>query len=71
MEGKLYRNECGKFEIDDFHWFSCGCRIELCLCGVWVLTRIEHDGNDYYAVGLKGLKLDGLLARNPLDKGDE
>lgn len=64
-EGKLYKNDCGKYEIDDWEWFSCGSVIELCLCGTWVRTRIEHDGNDYYAVGLKGLKLDGLLARRP------
>ncbi len=64
-EGKLYRNEQGKFEIDEWHWFSCGCTVDLCLCGTWVHTRIEHDGDDYYAVGLKGLQLDGLLARHP------
>ena len=64
-EGKLYKNECGKFEIDEWHWFSCGNCVELFLCGTWVSTRIEHDGEDYYAVGLKGLKLDGLLARHP------
>ena len=66
-QGKLYKNEFGKFEIDEWHWFSCGSRIELLLCDVWVCTRIEHDGNDYYAVGLKGLKLDGLIARHPCD----
>ena len=65
MEGKLYKNEYGKFELDECNWFSCGCHIELCLCGTRVLTRIEHDGNDYYAVGLKGLKLEGLTARVP------
>lgn len=65
-EGKLYKNEYGKYEIDEWHWFSCGAGIELCLCGTWVSTRIEHDETDYYAVGLKGLKLDGLLARHPV-----
>ena len=62
-EGKLYKNSCGRYEIDDWTEFTCGDVLELELCGTWVRTRIEHDGVDYYAVGLKGLKLDGLKAR--------
>ena len=62
-EGKLYKNSYGKYEINEYDPFGCGRVIELELCGTWVRTRIEHDGDDYYAVGLKGLKLDGLKAR--------
>jgi len=31
-EGILYKNEFGKYEIDDFHYFSCGSCIELLIC---------------------------------------
>ena len=64
-EGKLHKNERGRYELDEETQFVCGSVIELKVCETWVKTRIEHDGTDYYAVGLRGLKLDGLEARIP------
>ena len=29
----------------------------------WVASRIEHNGQDYYIVGLRDTKLEGLKAR--------
>lgn len=49
-EGKLHKNERGKYELDS---------------ETWVKTRIEHDGTDYYAVGLRDMNLDGMTAREP------
>ena len=38
--------------------------MELFVCNKWLSTRIEADVNGvYYAVGLRGLKLEGLMAR--------
>lgn len=64
-EGKLHKNERGRYELDENTQFTCGCGIELKICDTWVKTRIEHDGADYYAVGLRGMKLDGMTAREP------
>ncbi|MBS1401307.1 MAG: DUF5348 domain-containing protein [Firmicutes bacterium] len=64
-EGKLHKNERGRYELDEDTQFTCGSGIELKVCETWVKTRIEHDGTDYYAVGLRNLKLDGMTAREP------
>lgn len=65
MEKKLYKNADGRYALSDYEYFTSGSAIELKLCGQWVRTVIEHDGNDYYAVGLNGLVLEGLVARKP------
>ena len=64
-EGRLQKNERGRYELDENTQFTCGCWIELKICETWVKTRIEHEGSDYYAVGLRGMKLDGMTARKP------
>ena len=64
-EGKLHKNERGRYELDENTQFTYGCGIELKICETWVKTRIEHDGSDYYAVGLRGMKLEGMTAREP------
>lgn len=64
-EGRLQKNERGRYELDENTQFTCGSGIELKICDTWVKTRIEHDGSDYYAVGLRGMKLDGMTAREP------
>ena len=61
-QGKLFRNPDGRYAIDEWRFFTCGTVIELRIHGEWVKTSIEHDGNDYYAVGFKGITLEGLTA---------
>lgn len=68
IRGKLYLNGNDRLAIDDVcngeYEFHCGYGVELFLCGKWLSTRIEADVNgEYYAVGLRGLKLEGLTAR--------
>lgn len=62
-QGVLKKNTCGRYEIDCWTELTCGTVVELFINGAWVKTRIEHDGNDYYAVGQKGLTLEGVTAR--------
>lgn len=70
-EGYLHKNSAGRYKLNNFE-FSCGCSIEI-FCPApdpdfpedekWISTRIEHDGNDYYAVGLRDFPLEGCKAR--------
>lgn len=63
-EGILYVDSNGRYAIDDYHVLCCGSCVELYVCGKWLKTSIEADSNGrYYAVGLKGLPLAGVLAR--------
>ena len=64
-EGKLHKNERGRYELDEETQFTCGSVIELKVCETWVKTRIKHDGTDYYAVGLRDMNLEGMTAREP------
>ena len=57
------RYSCGAWE------FTCGNRIEFYGYDAdlekyrWYVSRIEHDGNDYYIVGFRNMPLDGLKVR--------
>lgn len=67
VEGVLYLNGCDRLALNDWVEFHCGSAIKLCLCGVWVETRIEMNGRgEWYAVGLPGLRLVGLKARGEM-----
>lgn len=65
ITGALFKNENDRLALDDWHELHCGSCVQLKLCGKWVSTRIEADfkTGEYYAVGLIGLKLEGVLAR--------
>lgn len=68
IKGKLYINDNDRMALDDGcsgeYEFHCGYGVELFVCNKWLSTRIEADVNGvYYAVGLRGLKLEGLMAR--------
>ena len=68
IRGKLYLNDSGRLALDDGcngeYEFHCSYGVELYLCNKWLSTRIEADINGkYYAVGLNGLKLEGVTAR--------
>lgn len=66
-EGILYKNDSGRYEIDETNYFTSGSPIEILVYDEdhgnrWVATRVEHKDGDYYAVGFSG-KLGGLRAR--------
>lgn len=61
----LYKNGNGRYALDQWTELTCGCHVELKIGDEWVKVRIEHDGDDYYAVGLRGFCLVGILARIP------
>ena len=65
-KGVLYKNSDGRYAISENIWFTSGDSIEIYFGGSWLLTRIEHNGRNYYAVDLQGIKLEGLQARMPL-----
>lgn len=46
----------------DYGGIHCGEVFEVQLNGKWVTTRVEMD-EDWYLVGLPGLKLEGLEVR--------
>ena len=66
--GHLYKNSRGRYVLGE-HEFTCGSSIEVCIFDEgneryeWDATRIEHDGDDYYAVGHMGVCLKGIEAR--------
>ena len=63
--GRLTKNRDGRYCISDDVYFTSGDSIEIFFGDSWLLTRIEHDGKDYYAVDLLGVPLHGLTARLP------
>ena len=62
-QGTLEKNRTGRYEIDGGTELHCGDAVEIEIYDTWRQTAIEHDGNDYYAVGWKDVKLNGLKAR--------
>ena len=63
--GRLYKNTDGRYAINDDVYFTAGDSIEIFFGKGWLLTRIEHNGKDYFAVDLQGMSLTGLTARLP------
>lgn len=76
-QGTLHKNERGRYEIGNTdRELTCGACVEILVpCEVydpnldewvkgqkWKISRIEHDGKDYYCVGYKG-EIEGLQAR--------
>lgn len=70
MQGKLIKNDIDRWEINDGenrYELSSGDLCEVLVgefkTGVWFRTRIEHNGDDYYAT-VPGIKLyKGMPAR--------
>lgn len=70
----LHKNERGRYETENRE-YTCGDRVEY-LADIrvdnedgepetmqeWRISRIEHDGNDYYIVG-NSSSLEGILVR--------
>jgi hypothetical protein len=70
-EGILYKNLSDRYVIDgkyDYE-FTSGSGIEVLIYDdwdakeKWVLTRVEHNGGEYYLFDYKNIQMDGLLAR--------
>ncbi|MEV2907564.1 DUF5348 domain-containing protein [Paenibacillus larvae] len=63
-KGKLVLNELGRYEIDGTSiYFTSGDQIEYLVNKVWKISRVDHNGEDYYIVADPGLKMLGLTAR--------
>lgn len=64
-EGAIRRAENGRLQVDGIELTS-GRRIELLLYDFinerqeWILTRVEHNGTDYYFVNHRTLKLEDI-----------
>lgn len=60
----LHKNSGGRYECSA-HEYTCGNCIEYYAYDAWeghyrwVISSVEHDGNDYYIVGSKSLSSDG------------
>ena len=55
-----YKDEDG--DIRDYGGIHCGEVFEFCFTDVWVPARMEMS-EDWYLVGLPGVKLEGLKVR--------
>lgn len=70
-EGPIFHNSAGRYEMLNGEYFTSGSRIELLVKDddedertYWVLTTIEHNGDDYYAVALgRETSINGMTAR--------
>lgn len=66
---RLHKNRSGRYETKNGHYYTSGSGIEALIkddyqeVPYWVWTRVEHDGKDYYLVGHKNIRLDGLTVR--------
>ena len=64
--GVLHKNDRGRYETE-FMEYTSGNGIEALInedeIVKWVVSRIEHNGKDYYIVGYSGINLEGLEVR--------
>ena len=70
--GQLYQNKFDRLEIDG-NDLQCGDCLQVLIYdgqdnkAKWIDTRIEHNGDNYYLVGLLGYSPIGLFGR--IDNG--
>lgn len=66
---RLRRGSSGKYQTAQGTFYNCGSSIEALVTDeyhdmpYWTRTVVEHDGEDYYLVGCKGLPMNGLTVR--------
>ncbi len=66
---RLRKGTAGKYRTAKGHFYDCRSRIEALVSDeyhevpYWTRTVVEHDGEDYYMVGYKGVPLNGLRVR--------
>lgn len=66
--GQIRRNNRTRFEVDGVELTSGDTLEVLIIDGQdysikWISTKVEHNGEDYYLVGLLGYEPIGLFAR--------
>ena len=65
----LYQNDDGEYVTGQGYRYRSGSLIEVLLQDdsqefpCWVLTKVEHDGEDYYLVGYEDISMEGLNVR--------
>lgn len=65
----LRKGTAGKYRTAKGHFYDCRSSIEALVTDeyhdvpYWTRTIVEHDGEDYYLVGYRGLPLGGLTVR--------
>ena len=66
---RLRKGTAGKYRTAKGHFYDCRSRIESLVTDeyhdvpYWTRTIVEHNGEDYYLVGYKGLPMKGLTVR--------
>ena len=74
---RLHMNSQGRYETDGAHYYTSGSSIEFLKVEeiynsdtgqyedtpVWTVSRVEHDGTDYYIVTYGNVELSGLKVR--------
>ena len=74
---RLHMNSQGRYETDGGHYYTSGSSIEFLKVEeiynsdtgqyedtpVWTVSRVEHDGTDYYIVTYGNVELSGLKVR--------
>lgn len=65
----LHQNEEGEYVTGQGYPYRSGSLIEVLLqddsheVPCWTLTKVEHDGEDYYLVGYEEIPMEGLNVR--------
>ena len=66
---RLRKGTAGKYRTAKGHFYDCRSSIEALVTDeyhevpYWTRTVVEHNGEDYYLVGHKGLSMKGLTVR--------
>lgn len=66
---RLRKGTAGKYRTAKGHFYDCRSSIEALVTDeyhevpYWTRTTVEHNGEDYYLVGYKGLSMDDLRVR--------
>ena len=66
---RLQKGTAGKYRTAKGHFYDCRSSIEALVTDdyhevpYWTRTVVEHNGEDYYLVGYKGLSMKGLTVR--------
>lgn len=67
-EGTLRKNASGRYELPSGDYFTSGSSIEYLRTysdggSLWIYSRVEHNGEDYYIVSSPDLPMAGLRVR--------
>ncbi|MCM1192870.1 MAG: DUF5348 domain-containing protein [Acetatifactor muris] len=67
--GTLHRDGNGEYQTGQGYRYRSGSMVEFLLAddsgGVpcWTVTKVEHDGEDYYLMGYEDIPMEGLSVR--------